>query len=126
MSGEQSYNRLKKQYDKKLAEIKNLKLQLNKERLKIKEVGIKDINNKKIYADSSIVEFDYFDLNLKGEECNKNTYKGYFSWHIDTLSYFIHYDCGNEIFNQVQYCPSKFKNFKIIDTIQENKLGLIK
>lgn len=33
MSGEQAYNRLKKQYDKKLTEIKNLKQKLNKKEI---------------------------------------------------------------------------------------------
>jgi len=88
-------------------------------------IGIKDINNNKIYADCSSFEFDYIDLNLEDIECGRRTYKGFFSWNQDTLSYFIHYDGGNEFFNQVQYCPAKFENFKIIDTIQENKLGLI-
>lgn len=89
-------------------------------------IGIKDINNNKIYADCSIVEFDYIDLNMELKEWERRTYKGFFKWHQDMLSYCIHYDGGNEFFNEVKFFSYIFENFKVIDTIQENKLGLIK
>lgn len=80
-------------------------------------IGKADINNKKIYADCSIVEFEYFDDNPK------NTCKmyGYFSFKEKELGFRV---CtfNNSYFSNFNH----IRDFKIIDTIQENKLGLSK
>ena len=78
----------------------------------IKHIGKKDISDKKIYADCSIVEFEDVHLNL---------HKGYFQYSNTSLKYFIRLLCGAT----VDYDFYRYGNFKIIDTIQENKLGLI-
>lgn len=76
------------------------------------DIGIEDINNNPIYADCSIVEFEYL-----GDK-----YKGYFRYNNN----FARYDLV--LLSQKDTCviDDNFQNFKIIDTIQENKLGLIK
>lgn len=80
-------------------------------------IGKTDINEKKIYADSSIVEFNYENIKQYG----------YFSFDDTVLAYVI------KLFNSKQtgisaYLYSKFtiENIKIIDTIQENKFNLFK
>lgn len=80
-------------------------------------VGLKDTDNKKIYADSSIVEIDYLYLKCK--------IKAYFFFSEATLSYHIR---TLERFDgrSFKYDFEAMLNIKIIDTIQENKLGLIK
>jgi len=85
-----------------------------------KDIGIKDINNNPIYVDCSIVEFKVeIDTGVKNKPLIK-TYQGYFYFDKSRLSYLIKTDRG--IFN---VCSAIDGNFKIIDTIQENKLGLI-
>lgn len=81
------------------------------------DIGLKDINGKNIYADSSIVEFKNSQL--------WNKYNGIFFYNKEKLCYQIKIIDGirnNEIIPYDRYCS----DFKIIDTIQENKLGLIK
>lgn len=102
-------------------QLKLLKEYINKEK---NDTEIKDINDKPIYADSSIFSFDLLDLNLEDIECGRRTYQGFFRWNQDTLSYHIHYDNCGEIFNEIKYCPATFENFEIIDTIQEKKEDL--
>ncbi len=84
-------------------------------------IGKKDINDKKIYSDCSIVEFEV----IKGV-----IIKGFFYFDTDDLSYSIKVisDDTGIITKKEQYNLSYQKDFifKIIDTIQENKLGLIK
>ena len=82
-----------------------------------KDIGLKDINEKSIYADSSIVEFKNSQL--------WNKYNGIFFYNKEKLCYqikIIGSIRNNEIIPYDKYCS----DFKIIDTIQENKLGLIK
>lgn len=88
-------------------------------------VGIKDTEDKSIYADCSIVEF------LK-DGCIVNAY---FIFCEKTLSYSVMEIENNSPITGVMkhsypYCIyydwMDDKNIKIIDTIQENKLGLIK
>ena len=82
-----------------------------------KDIGLKDINGKKIYADSSIVEFNNSKL--------WNKYNGIFFYNKERLCYqikIIGSIRNNEIIPYDKYCS----DFKIIDTIQENKLGFIK
>lgn len=91
-------------------------------------IGLKDINGKSIYADSSIVEFT--------NDNNKKQYQGYFKYDLYHQRMFFWFLCcvrDNKSFgylgeglDRVEYLPCAMTNFKIIDTIQENKLGLIK
>jgi hypothetical protein len=82
-------------------------------------VGKTDINNKNIYADSSIVEFEL------GTISNKKL-KGYFKYSNYTLGYHIILvdDCNKG--RAFKFDAELMYDFKIIDTIQENKLGLAK
>ena len=84
-------------------------------------IGIKDINNKKIYADSSIVKFEYEGFDRYFDSV------GFFTFNKDTLQYEIETIIDN---NDSHMCSrlsvTKVKNIKIIDTIQQNKRGLIK
>lgn len=84
------------------------------------DIGLKDINGKSIYADSSIVEFDYKYLSGLVEKCI-----GCFIYDKKQLLYTIKL-VGTPSENCIDYLKSSMSNFKIIDTIQENKLGLIK
>lgn len=82
-----------------------------------KDTELKDINGKSIYADSSIVEFKNSQL--------WNKYNGIFFYNKERLCYQIRIIDGvrnSEIIPYDRYSS----DFKIIDTIQENKLGLIK
>ena len=79
-------------------------------------IGLKDINGKNIYANSSIVEFT-----ASGSH-GYTQIKGYFHFLKEDLKYIIKtFTHGSFDFNKKLY-----KNFKVIDSIQENKLGLIK
>lgn len=77
-------------------------------------VGLKDINNNKIYANCSILRVNYF---------HSLSDIGYFSFDEETLRYCFTLINEKEI---VEYELSYFDSLEIIDTIQENKLGLIK
>ena len=80
-------------------------------------IGLKDINNKKIYADSSICRVNYFSSSdWISDYC-------YFSFDDENLRYTVHLINEREI---VDYESSCFDCIEIVDTIQENKLGLIK
>ncbi len=92
-------------------------------------IGKTDIEGNKIYADSSIVEFF--------EPYHESNFKGYFIWCSKTYRYKIYILQGTgriqegnttEIMKESRWCGlvEKFTKYKIIDTIQENKLGLIK
>lgn len=76
-------------------------------------IGKTDINENKIYADCSIVEIEY------GLYSTRRTIVGYFSYN----SSFCRYDF---IGNESNFNFTLINSIKIIDTIQENKLGLIK
>lgn len=76
-----------------------------------------DINNKDIYADSSIIEFR---CDIWGNSISPNV--GHFEFNSNTLRYVIVSLCGRRIPYDMEY----IHGLKIIDTIQENKLGLIK
>lgn len=69
-------------------------------------IGKKDINGENIYADCSIVEFDYVSKKPKSTQTKKC---GYFTW--DKLN--LCYRLDKMIFN-----PMRMKNLKIVDTIQ--------
>lgn len=89
-----------------------------------RDIGLKDINGKNIYADSSIVEFE---LNINKEEVK---IIGYFSYIKEELRYeFYQHFKQREKFIKTYLSPIDSRltgEFKIIDTIRENKLGLIK
>ena len=99
-----------------------------------KSIGIKDINNKPIYADCSIVEFDFIYFETIGSQSDKVKARGYFTYNNETLGYdlmFFHNWINlmpNYLINNYleKEDTKRASNFKIIDTIQENKLGLIK
>lgn len=83
----------------------------------LEDIGLKDINGKSIYADCSIVEFEW------GQD--RHNIIGYFTFNQEYLSYEI-IMLNTQKGKSMCYAPHNCFNFKIIDTIQENKLGLIK
>ena len=88
-------------------------------------IGKTDINDKKIYADSSILKMTISD------EDGEHNHKGYFTYNELLLCYEFKEPfkdgemSGNRIWRMEKLQPY-LVTFKIIDTIQENKLGLIK
>ena len=89
-------------------------------------IGKTDINNKKIYADCSIVEFSVCSLEPFSKK--KQTKR------IGKVRY-CNSTCAYEIvvinMSRIEYydfsgMAFEISDIKIIDTIQENKLGLIK
>ena len=85
----------------------------------IEDIGIKDINNKPIYADCSVLEFEWEDsLNQIRKEW------GVIKFNLEYMQYFIYEE--NNIINIWDIRRDNIKNIEIIGTIQENKLVLIK
>ena len=80
------------------------------------DTGLKDINGKSIYADSSIVEFKNIGSN----------YTGYFTFDLVKLCYKIIVLDIKSVRKEFIFNSNNIENIKIIDTIQQNKLGLIK
>ena len=84
-------------------------------------IGLKDINNNKIYADSSIVEFEH---RMHGK-C-----RGVFSYSNTELAYLIKLISVNDFTftdkTRINYNVIDISDVNLLDTIQENKLGLIK
>lgn len=79
-------------------------------------IGKKDIEGNKIYADCNIVEFEIYG----------DIYKGYFKYSKKHLAYVFNF-IGKRISYTINPTFNQdWSNFKIIDTIQQNKLGLIK
>lgn len=91
--------------------------------------GKVDSNENKIYADSSIFEFNVI-INGYRKESYTRTIRGYFKFYALNLEYEIHLlenlkePIGN-LCSVAKYDCTEMSNFKIIDTIQENKLKLI-
>ena len=92
-------------------------------------IGLKDIDDKKIYADSSIISFIYKPIGESGTckdigfifFCKKD-----FMFKINILTR-SDKNGDNYIFNLGNCLNNMYmKEIKIIDTIQENKLNLIK
>jgi len=74
-------------------------------------IGKTDIEGKKIYADSSIVEFRFDDF----------LYKGYFVYNTITLRYDVRtYHKHTNSYELYTYDIDAMSDFKIIDTLQEN------
>ena len=92
-------------------------------------IGKKDINNKKIYADSSIVEFIYRGkkIGLFGEHISHEAVSlvGFFTYNNDEARYEVDI-LGDDKYVCLNFDSDNFRDINIIDTIQENKLGLIK
>lgn len=84
-------------------------------------IGLKDINGKSIYADCSIVEFDKCSQDGHSEQL-----KGFIRESSPMIFQIVVLD--NDVWNVLYWHEFRhsIKNIKIIDTIQENKLGLIK
>ena len=90
-------------------------------------IGKTDINSKKIYADSSIVEIKLYESDSLSY--HNPVFNGYFKYNTEKLQYEIirlDSDKSNEKSNYPFGSMPKIEHIKIIDTIQENKLGLIK
>lgn len=90
-------------------------------------IGLNDISNNKIYADCSIVEFDFLGFG----EPTPDSYKAFVKWNKERFRYDIQtlsrVDKNNNLYVfDLGRCIDRISNIKIIDTIQENKLGLIK
>lgn len=83
-------------------------------------IGKKDINDNKIYANCSIVEFDW----RYCTEINFTKHRGFFYFDKKQVCYRVE-TVGKFPFDII-YAESEIANLKIIGTIQENKLGLIK
>lgn len=81
-----------------------------------KYIGKTDINNKKIYANSSIFNFGY--------SVEKAKHIGYFFFCDELLSYKIKI-VSKKFKGETFIYDGSIRNIKIIDTIQENKLNLI-
>lgn len=81
------------------------------------DIGLKDSGGNVIYPDSSICKVNYFSSSdWISDYC-------YFSFDTENFRYVVHLINEKEI---VDYEASYFDCLEIIDTIQENKLGLIK
>lgn len=111
---------------------------LNEECQIFNYINKKDINNKKIYADCSIVEFILKDEAIfadftgrKPTIWNEIKMIGYFTFNDEDLRYEIDIidwekSKTKSQFSCLYYNFDRMSDFKIIDTIQVNKLGLIK
>ncbi len=109
----------------------NLSAWDNMKELRIfQHIGKSDINNNKIYANCSVVEFmhkgKWLYLNgITGESKHEDIkMKGYFQFHEDKLRYeliILDWDKkkSESIFSVLPYNMETIANLKIIDTIQE-------
>jgi hypothetical protein len=82
-------------------------------------IGKTDIEGNKIYADSSIVEF----IANMGEANRKMI--GYFQYNDSNLKYGIKTFIPIQTYDFFEFDNEKMHSFKIIDTLQENRLGLL-
>jgi len=82
--------------------------------------GIKDKNNKKIFVNSSIIKFNYI-LDMKNI-----TLIGNIIFNQKKAKYEIKLLDLNTPYYYIDFNIEKTYNVKIIDNIQEDKLGLIK
>tara|TARA_R110001606_G_scaffold2504_5_gene10998 strand:+ start:9539 stop:9853 length:315 start_codon:yes stop_codon:yes gene_type:complete len=95
-------------------------------------IGLKDIAGNKIFKDSSIVEFelkDFCPCKIMEMDCEceiYTKYRGYFTFNYNQLAYDIVLLNNKKIKTVYNRKFKNIKNIKIIDTIQKNKLALIK
>ncbi len=85
-----------------------------------KNTQLKDIDGKSIYADSSIFEFNYI-----GDDCKKYYFIGWLEVNIEEQRSEINILNDSKVIH-LWYKHDKISNIKIVGTIQENKLKLIK
>ena len=90
-------------------------------------IGLDSVSGQKIYADSSIVEFDFLGFG----ELIPDIYTVFIKWNREKFRYDIQtlsrVDKNGDLYIfDLGKCIDRISNIKIIDTIQENKLGLIK
>lgn len=85
-----------------------------------KAIGLKDIDNKEIYADCSIVE-----ILINHKSAGNRLSIGYFKFNKEYLRYEVVFIDGY-MKSKTEFYHLFMSNIKIIDTIQENKLGLFK
>lgn len=86
-----------------------------------RSIGKQDINGQEIYVDCSIVEFEYDNFNGYFTDVKGYFYKDNFQYRLKVL--------WSNIPQGVDSLPMAYQKsnyIKVIDTIQENKLGLIK
>ena len=92
-------------------------------------IGKTDIDNKKIYADSSIVELKKTErIPYRRNEHEIDILTGYFTYSETELRYkLIVYKTSLQKYSygDLDFNDRKMSELKIIDTIQENKLGLL-
>lgn len=103
------------------AQLKNGQMVSDGDTEAFKYIGKKDTNRNKIYENSSIVE-------IKLHESDSLKYhnpliRGYFIYDIEKCCYSIQSIMCNKVF--AFHAIPFYDYIKIIDTIQENKLGLI-
>ena len=80
-----------------------------------------DTHGSQIYANSSVVVFTFLDNKLREHEVI-----GYFYFNDTDLGYWIEMiDQADVKYNHTRFYANRVKDLKIIDTLQENKLGLI-
>ncbi len=80
-----------------------------------KSTGLMATNNKMVYADSSIVEFEFL------EELHKPvTLRGVFTWSDSELRYEIDIDDSYAPYVCLSYDYVRMSKFKVIGTLQEN------
>ncbi len=81
-----------------------------------KNVGMTDVEDNDIFADSSIVQFD-----CKDSDGSTVELIGVFTWNSDELRYEIDIAEKCDPYVCLSYNPEIMSNFKIIDILQNNK-----
>ena len=106
------YAKEKNGWDKKVG--KEVKLY---DKVNISTLGVKD----NFYVDSTIFEFKHLVNRIK------IPLVGYFKWDKNEGRYIIIVlmNPDTTTYNYIYYDSEKFSDFKIIDTVQENKKGLV-
>jgi len=84
---------------------------------------IMDTEEHSIYAEVHIFSFKH----KQKEFAKPSSYKGFFKWNNDKKSFVLYvFEDDLGLIEYGNYDNDNMFDFKIIDTIQENKLGLIK
>ena len=77
----------------------------------------KDIFGNKIYADSSIVEWDNYQSDDDGNMLFRSKHIGYLSFD----NYDLHYLMKDESSISYEFCSDEMRNIKVIGTLQQDK-----